>query len=38
MLEVDLRHVALYKDELASAIQDRPGEVVPLVMFLHAFR
>lgn len=30
-LEVDLRHVGLYNDELAHAIQDRPTEVLPLV-------
>ncbi|KAF8591962.1 MCM-domain-containing protein [Ramaria rubella] len=29
-LEVDLRHVALYNDDLAHAIQDRPGDVLPL--------
>ncbi|KZP32230.1 MCM-domain-containing protein [Athelia psychrophila] len=29
-LEVDLRHVGLYNDELAHAIQDRPAEVMPL--------
>ncbi|KAF7978919.1 hypothetical protein HWV62_44452 [Athelia sp. TMB] len=29
-LEVDLRHVGLYNDELAHAIQDRPAEVLPL--------
>jgi DNA replication licensing factor MCM5 len=30
-LEVDLRHVGLYNDELAHAIQDRPADVLPLV-------
>lgn len=30
-LEVDLRHVGLYNDELAHAIQDRPTDVLPLV-------
>lgn len=30
-LEVDLRHVALYNEELAHSIQDRPGDVLPLV-------
>ena len=30
-LEVDLRHVGLYHDELAHAIQDRPTDVLPLV-------
>ncbi|EPQ60991.1 MCM-domain-containing protein [Gloeophyllum trabeum ATCC 11539] len=29
-LEVDLRHVGLYNDELAHAIQDRPSDVLPL--------
>lgn len=29
-LEVDLRHVALYNEELAHSIQDRPGDVLPL--------
>ncbi|TFY60482.1 hypothetical protein EVG20_g7401 [Dentipellis fragilis] len=29
-LEVDLRHVGLYNDELAHAIQDRPADVLPL--------
>lgn len=33
-LEVDLRHVGLYNDELAHAIQDRPAEVLPLVSLL----
>lgn len=31
VLEVDLRHVSLYNDELAHAIQDRPADVLPLV-------
>lgn len=31
LLEVDLRHVGLYNDELAHAIQDRPSDVLPLV-------
>jgi DNA replication licensing factor MCM5 len=30
-LEVDLRHVGLYNDELAHAIQDRPADILPLV-------
>jgi DNA replication licensing factor MCM5 len=30
-LEVDLRHVGLYNDELAHAIQDKPAEILPLV-------
>ena len=30
-LEVDLRHVGLYNDELAHVIQDRPTDVLPLV-------
>lgn len=30
-IEVDLRHVGLYNDDLAHAIQDRPAEVLPLV-------
>ncbi|KAF8078299.1 MCM2/3/5 family-domain-containing protein [Lyophyllum atratum] len=30
ILEVDLRHVSLFNDELAHAIQDRPAEVLPL--------
>ncbi|KIK05555.1 hypothetical protein K443DRAFT_675113 [Laccaria amethystina LaAM-08-1] len=30
LLEVDLRHVGLYNDELAHAIQDRPADVLPL--------
>ncbi|EIN13640.1 MCM-domain-containing protein [Punctularia strigosozonata HHB-11173 SS5] len=29
-LEVDLRHVGLYHDELAHAIQDRPADILPL--------
>ena len=33
-LEVDLRHVGLYNDELAHAIQDRPTDVLPLVGWL----
>lgn len=34
LLEVDLRHVGLYNDELAHAIQDRPADVLPLVSAL----
>lgn len=34
LLEVDLRHVSLYNDELAHAIQDRPSDVLPLVRVL----
>ena len=30
-LEVDLRHIGLYNDELAHAIQERPAEILPLV-------
>ena len=33
-MEVDLRHVGLYNDELAHAIQDRPTDVLPLVGWL----
>ncbi|OCH96700.1 MCM-domain-containing protein [Obba rivulosa] len=29
-LEVDLRHLGLYNDELAHAVQDRPAEILPL--------
>lgn len=29
-LEVQLRHIALYNDDLAHAIQDRPGDTLPL--------
>ncbi|EGO02786.1 hypothetical protein SERLA73DRAFT_102769 [Serpula lacrymans var. lacrymans S7.3] len=29
-LEVDLRHIGLYNDELAHAIQDRPADILPL--------
>lgn len=29
-LEVDTHHLVLYSDELASAIQERPGELLPL--------
>ncbi|GJE87730.1 MCM family DNA replication licensing factor [Phanerochaete sordida] len=29
-LEVDLRHVGLFNDELAHAIQERPAEILPL--------
>lgn len=29
-LEVDLKHVALYNDDLAHAIQDHPGDTLPL--------
>ncbi|KAI0044377.1 MCM-domain-containing protein, partial [Auriscalpium vulgare] len=29
-LEVDLRHVGLFNDELAHAIQDKPADVLPL--------
>ncbi|GJJ09600.1 hypothetical protein Clacol_003823 [Clathrus columnatus] len=32
-LEVDLRHIALYNEELAHSIQDRPGDVLPLFEF-----
>ncbi|KDQ54789.1 hypothetical protein JAAARDRAFT_71594 [Jaapia argillacea MUCL 33604] len=29
-LEIDLRHVGLYNDELAHAIQDKPTDILPL--------
>lgn len=29
-LEVDLRHLSLYNDELAHAVQDRPTDILPL--------
>ncbi|PCH33364.1 MCM-domain-containing protein [Wolfiporia cocos MD-104 SS10] len=29
-LEVDLRHIGLFNDELAHTIQDRPAEILPL--------
>ncbi|KAI0803154.1 ATP dependent DNA helicase [Irpex lacteus] len=29
-LEVDLRHIGLFNDELAHAIQERPAEILPL--------
>ncbi|KAH9911436.1 ATP dependent DNA helicase [Epithele typhae] len=29
-IEVDLRHVGLYNDEMAHAIQEQPGEILPL--------
>ncbi|KIO02322.1 hypothetical protein M404DRAFT_147833 [Pisolithus tinctorius Marx 270] len=29
-LEVDLRHLSLYNDELAHAMQDRPADILPL--------
>lgn len=31
ILEVDLRHLSLYNDELAHAIQDTPGVTLPSV-------
>ena len=34
-LEVDLRHVALYNEDVAHAIQDRPGVVLPMVRSRH---
>lgn len=34
LLEVDLRHISLYNDELAHAIQDRPSDILPLVSHL----
>jgi DNA replication licensing factor MCM5 len=37
LLEVDLRHISLYNDELAHAIQDRPSDILPLVRVLVAF-
>jgi hypothetical protein len=30
-LEVDLRHVGMFNDDLAHAIQDRPTDALPLV-------
>jgi DNA replication licensing factor MCM5 len=30
-LEVDLRNVGMFNDELAHAIQDRPSDILPLV-------
>lgn len=30
-VEVDLRHVGLYNDELAHVIQERPADILPLV-------
>lgn len=30
-LEVDLRHVGLFNEELAHFVQERPGEILPLV-------
>lgn len=33
-LEVDLQHVGLYNEELAHAIQDQPGEIMPLVSII----
>lgn len=33
LLEVDLRHISLFNDELAHAIQDKPSEILPLVCF-----
>jgi len=38
LLEVDLRHVGLFNDELAHAIQDRPADVLPLVRYLRSLR
>jgi len=32
-LEVDLRHLGLYNDELAHAIQDRPADILSLVIY-----
>ena len=32
-LEVDLRHVALYNEDLAHSVQDKPGDVLPLVRY-----
>jgi DNA replication licensing factor MCM5 len=29
-----LRHISLYNDELAHAIQDKPADVLPLVCLL----
>ncbi|EMD42364.1 hypothetical protein CERSUDRAFT_41838 [Gelatoporia subvermispora B] len=29
-LEIDLRHLGLYNDELAHGVQDRPAEILPL--------
>jgi MCM N-terminal domain len=30
-LDVDLRHVSLYNDELAHLIQNKPADILPLV-------
>jgi DNA replication licensing factor MCM5 len=30
-LEVDLRHVGLFNEDLAHSIQERPGDILPLV-------
>lgn len=30
-LEVDLRDIVLFSEELASSVQERPGDVMPLV-------
>ena len=30
-LEVDLQHVGLYNEEMAHALQERPGEIIPSV-------
>ncbi|KAH6917588.1 ATP dependent DNA helicase [Coprinopsis sp. MPI-PUGE-AT-0042] len=31
LLEVELQHISLFNDELAHAIQDRPGDILPLL-------
>ena len=31
LLEIDLQHVGLFNEELAFAIQEQPGEIMPLV-------
>lgn len=36
ILEVDLRHVSLYNDELAHSIQDTPADTLPLVRDIDA--
>lgn len=38
LLEVDLRNVSLFNDELAHAIQDRPADILPLVRIISYYR
>ncbi|KAG7099528.1 hypothetical protein E1B28_001369 [Marasmius oreades] len=37
VLEIDLRHVGLYNEELAYAIQERPTEILPLARLKRYF-